>query len=107
MKFYKQLYVGESVKHPEKIKWKLRFRAGTPEIYCIVLAHGTDQLEIVHSAIYLQKYYKKHIPYVIGIAASYKEALDIVVRITQEAVSTNGNGDLKAYLLDEARLHDK
>lgn len=101
MKFYKKLYVGESIKNPNKVKWKLRHNAGQFQIYVIALAGGDDQLEIYHCAFLQQKYYKKYPPYIIGIAGNYDEAVGIVIRITQEALEKNGTPDLKKYLLPE------
>lgn len=101
MKFYKNLYVGEGIKHPNRVKWKLRHNAGQFQIYVIALASGQDQLEIYHCAFLQQKYYKKHPPYIIGIAKGYEDALDIVVEITEAALARYGYPDLKKYLFPE------
>ena len=71
-------------------------------MYVIALAAGSDQLEIYHCAFLQQKYYKKHPPYIIGIARKYDEALDIVVKITKEALARDGYPDLKRYLFPES-----
>lgn len=101
MKFYKKLYVGKSIKNPQKVKWKLRRNAGQFQVYVIALASGREQLEIYHCAFLQQKYYKKNPPFIIGIAGSYEEAVEIVMEITQEAVRRLGIPDLKKYLLPE------
>lgn len=101
MKFYRHLYVGESIKKPNKVKWKLRHRAGQLKIYVIALAGGDDQLEIYHCAFLQQKYYKDHPPFIIGIAGGYEEAVDIVVEITQAALKETGSPNLKKYLFPE------
>ena len=101
MKFYKKLYVGESIKNPNKVKWKLRHNAGQFKVYVIALAEGDGQLEIYHCAFLQQKYCKKNPPYVIGIAGDYKEAVNIVIRITEEAIEKLGSPQLKKYLLPE------
>ena len=49
MKFYKNLYIGEGIKHPNIVKWKLRHNAGQFQVYVIALAAGRDQLEIFSS----------------------------------------------------------
>ena len=101
MKFYKNLYVGEGIKNPNKVKWKLRHNAGQFNVYVITLAGGRDQLEIFHCAFLQQEYYKKYPPYIIGIASGYDEAVDIVIEITQAAIEVNGSPDLKKYLFPE------
>lgn len=101
MKFYKNLYIGESITNPNKVKWKLRHHAGQFHVYVIALAQGDDQLEIYHCAYLQQKYYKKYPPYIIGIAGGYEEAIKLVIKITEAALEQNGNADLKKFLFPE------
>lgn len=98
MKFYKNLYVGETIKNPNKAKWKLRRGAIQPDLYVIALARGSDQLEIYNSIFLRQKYYKKYPPYIIGISKGYEEAVDIVMKIAQEALDKNQSPDIKRFL---------
>lgn len=103
MKFYKNLYIGETIKKPNKVKRKLKHHAKQLKVFVILPASGDGQLEICHSMILVQPYYKKkeNAPYIIGIAGSYDEAVALVCRITEEAVAQNGNADLKKYLFPE------
>ena len=100
MKFYKNLYIGETIKKPNKIKRKIKHHARQLKVFVIILAAGDDQLEICHSMILGQPYYQKkeNAPYIIGIAGSYEDAGALVCRITGEAYAQNGNADLKSYL---------
>lgn len=100
MKFYKQLYIGDTIKDPNKIKRKLKHHAKQLKVFVILLASENEQLEICHNMLLLQPYYKKkeNEPYVIGIAGNYEEAVALVCQITEEAVKQNGNADLKRYL---------
>lgn len=109
MKFYKNLYIGDTIKKPNKVKRKLKNHAKQLKIYVIILAAGADQLEICHSMLLGQPFYKKkdNMPFVIGIAGSYDEALELVCNITMEAVAQNGNADLKNYLFPESRTAGK
>lgn len=100
MKFYKNLYVGDTIKDVKKVKRKLLFNAGQLGIYVIALCRGRDQLEIYHCAFLQQKYYRKNPPYIIGVANGYEEAVEIVRQIAAEAYECNGNCDLKKYILD-------
>lgn len=103
MKFYRYLYVGDNIKNPNKIKWKLKHHAGV-QVYVITIAAGNDQLELFQSAYLKQKYFRKHPPIVVGIASDYNEAVQIVMRITQECLSITGNCNLKEYLKQKVRL---
>lgn len=104
MKFYKYLYIGDTVTEPAKVKWKLKHHAGV-QAYVITIASGVDQLEIIHSAYLKQRYYRYHPPIIVGIASGYDEAVQIIVKITKECVEAMGNCNLKEYLKQKAR-HD-
>ena len=103
MKFYKHLYIGDTVKNPARIKRKLKLHAGV-SVIVITIANGADQLDIFHSAYLKQKYYRYHPPVIVGIASDYKEAVEIVLKITNECVSENGNCNLKEYLKQKAKI---
>lgn len=107
MKFYKKLYVGDTIKKPNQIKRKLKRYAKLPSVYVIALASGKDQLEIYNSLLLQQPYYKERETYIVGIAGSYKEAVSLVCRITEEAVSKNGTADLKNYLSKQVKSERK
>jgi hypothetical protein len=101
MKFYKYLYIGESVKDPEKVKWKLKVNAGQLAFYVITLAEGSDQLEYYHAAFLKQKKLRRLSPppYIIGIANGQAEAQEIVTKIVGECYAQTGTANLKEFLL--------
>lgn len=103
MKFYKNLYIGDTIKKPNQIKRRLKNHAKQLKIFVILLSQDSDQLEICHSLLLEQPFYKKkeNTPYIIGIAGSHEEAVAIVCQIAKEAVARNGDADLKRYLLAE------
>lgn len=105
MKFYKNLYIGDTITNEKKIKRKLKRHAKQLKVFVILLASGNDQLEICHSIVLEQPYYRKkeNAPYIIGIAGNYEEAVTLVCRIAKEAVTQNGNADLKRYLFPETQ----
>lgn len=100
MKFYKNLYIGDTIKNPDRVKRKIKHHARQLQVFVIMLALGDGQLEICHSMLLRQPFYKKkeNEPYIIGIAGNYEEAVEIVCKITREAVAQNENADLKQYL---------
>lgn len=102
MKFYKYLYIGDTVTNPQKVKWKLKHHAGV-QVYVITAASLPDQLEIFHSAYLKQRYYRYHPPIIVGIASNYDEAVQIVMKITQECLETMGNCNLREYLKRKAK----
>ena len=103
MRFYKKLYVGESIKHPEKVKWKLRVAAGQMNVHLITISqNGSNQLECFHNALLKQKVFRRQDYFIVGIAGNYEEAISLICRMTEECISATGTVDIKAFLLNES-----
>lgn len=100
MKFYTQLYVGEQVKNLRRIKSRLRRGSRFVNAYVITFATGTDMLEIYNSRVLAQKYYRDFPKTIVGIAADYDEAVNLVIKITEETLKNRGDCDVKAYLTE-------
>jgi mannitol/fructose-specific phosphotransferase system IIA component len=98
MTFYQHLYVGQSIRKPDRIKKKLKKYAKLPKVYVIAYNSDTKQLEFYHSILLQQWYYKEHSPYIIGIAGSEEEAVELIRQILEETVRNTGGTDLVAYL---------
>lgn len=98
MKFYKNLYIGDTISNPDKIKRKLKKYAKLTNVYLIAYVEKDKRIEIFHSVMLQQYYYKENPPYIIGIAGSQKEANEIICQIAGEAVQKTGEADLVAYL---------
>jgi len=102
MRFHGKLYIGDSIKHPELTKWKLRVAAGQFNVYLIVVSNNQDnQLECFHNALLKQRFFRRQKLYVVGIAGNYEEAMDLIQCITQDCVSQTGSGNIKAFLLNK------
>lgn len=100
MYFSKKLYISPSLeKKYRRVKWKLRTGRPQPLIFVIALTKGEDLLEIYHSAMLKQHYYrqKEHSPYIVGIANGYSAAVDLVSNILCDVYTTTGGFDVKAY----------
>ena len=98
-RFYKNLYWGDSVRKHSQVKWKLYHGSGQITIYCVKRADSTgDQLDIIHCAFLKQPYFRLNPAYIYGIAGNYKEALDIVLKINDEALLAGYEGRLLEYL---------
>ena len=102
MRFCSKLYISPSLaKKRRKIIWKLRAGYPQPLIYVIALAGNDDLLEIYHSGILRQKYYKKkaNAPYIVGIACGYGDAVECVIDIIRDVLESTGSYDVKAYFM--------
>lgn len=102
MKFYKSLYVSESLKKQKRqIAWKLKTRIFMPSIYIITIADNSNLLDIYHSAILKQPYFRNNNLFVVGFCTSQSEATDIVQDILKDVLKKYGNLDVKKYFLGE------
>ena len=100
MRFSRKLYISPSLdKKCGTVKWKLRTGRPQPFVYVIALAKNNDLLEIYHSGMLKQKYYRKkqNAPYIVGIATGYSGAVDLVMEIIQDTLRETGAYDVKAY----------
>lgn len=100
MRWYDDLYVGESIIHKKsKIKWKILHNAGQINIYVITLASNPKNLlDIIPSQELLQKAYPKKDLYVVGLAKGYDEALEVAASIVDEVYQKTGGFAVADYL---------
>lgn len=93
------MLIGQSVadeKKLNKIKRKLRFRAGTVFVHVITMNQGDDLFDIWNAASLKEKHLRKHFPMIVGIAGSEEEANNLVVSEIAECVK-NGKLPMKQY----------
>lgn len=98
MKFYKNLYIGDTIKNPGKTRRKLKRYAKLQNVYVIAYMAQSGHLSVYHNLMFQQRYYRENPPYVIGIAGNQQEAFEIVRQIAEESVRETGRADLIAYL---------
>ena len=99
IKFYNNLYVSDSVKNINKIKWKIRIGRGQLNIFLIIISNSSDQLECIHNALLKQPIYRKLDLKIVGFATSYDESLLLIQKILEDVWKETGNADMKDYLL--------
>lgn len=95
MKWYKHLYVGESLtEKKEKVVNRLNHNVLQPNVYVIVLAeNGKDNFRIISSLELLQKGYPKEDLTVVGIAKGKEEAFLLVGTMIQDVYDKTGSVD--------------
>jgi len=100
--FSEELYIGESIdiRKLEKIKKSLCNTPGFAKVFLVTIsANPTEQLDIIESKYLTYAYYNTHPLYVVGLAKSNGEAVGLVQRIVQDCLDTQGDVDLKKFLL--------
>lgn len=105
MKWYDRLYLGDSVRNPHKIKWKINHNAGTIDIYVIAFASNEKNLlDVIPSWELMQRGYPgKDQMKIIGLAKGREEAFMLVRAIVDEVYQNTGNTDIKAYLKENLK----
>ncbi len=100
MKWYENLYEGESVRHKiEKVKWKIRHNAGQINIYVIAIASNPQNLlDIIPASELMQKGYPKKDIYIIGLAQGMGEAHEVIKEIIDEVYQNTGGFEIAPYL---------
>ena len=100
MKWYKDLYVGESIRHKTKIiKWKIKHNAGQINIFVITIASNPQNLmDIIPAHELMQKAYPKKELFVIGLAKGKTEAYKVVTQIIDEVYRETGGFAVLPYL---------
>lgn len=101
-KLYKYLYWDEKIpeKNRDRIKWRLKVSKRDRPCYVLALNEGSDQLDIYHSFVLLQSYFRKRHKFIVGVAADYDGALEILQQIAKECYEKNRDADLKKYLAE-------
>ena len=100
MEWHEDLYLGSSIRHRHrKIKWKIIHNVGQIRVYVITLASNEKNLlDIIPSWELMQKYYPKRGLFVVGLAGTYDEALELAGRIINDVYRTTGGFDVRSYI---------
>lgn len=101
MKYYKYLYISDSLKSKkDKIIQKLNKNKLQFDVFLVTLPRTKhNQLEIINSQILLQPSYPKEDLFVVGIFSSYDEAVEMIETIAQKVYSDMQGIDIRNYIL--------
>ena len=101
MKWYKELFIGESLSlNAKQVIKKIKKRHLTPGVYIVAFASNSmNLLDIIPTTELLQKGYPKEELYIIGLAFGMKEAKELVRQIVDETYQSTGGIAVKDYLL--------
>lgn len=105
MKWYKNLYVGESIaKNKRRVIWKIKHNVGVLDIYIISFASNKDNLfDIIPARELLQKGYPKENIKIIGLAKGRDEAFELVQQIIDEIYQCTGDVNVWEYFKEKGK----
>lgn len=100
IKWYKNLYLGESIKRESKrIKYKIIYHKRISGYCLITLPSNADNLlDIIYCETLSLPYYKARSYDVIGLTGDKTEAFELVGSIIREVYLKTGSFDIKGYL---------
>ena len=99
MRWYKDLYLGSSVKNRKRYyKYCISYSKKLTGTYCIVLSqNGGDLLDICHSELMRFPNFFPEDPLILGIAGSRSEAFLLAGDIIMDVIKETGGTDVRAY----------
>lgn len=103
MKFFQDLYLGETVAPKvDQIMKKLNNGKTVPNLYLITISQNPDNmLEIVPQWEVLQKGYPNTDIKVVGLSNGKKEAITVVQFIVEQALQETGSANAREYLMEK------
>lgn len=108
MRWMNHLYTGDRASLREKeLKARIRDRKWSADTYVLMPASNPrDQVDILHANFLRQAHYRSQRELtIVGIASGKQDALNLVMRITDECLRLTGGADLRSFL--EARIREE
>lgn len=99
--YHPGLYLGDSIKGRklDRIMKRLEKKPIFSSVFLVTLSrNASDQLELYAAKELAKSYYRKNPPYIVGIAGSREEAIELVKQIVEECLQARGDCALKEYL---------
>jgi len=103
MNWGRKVYAGASVKAQlEQVRQEMEEGRCRTGLYVITSSYnGKDQLDIRPARSLMKEPLREAGVRILGVAASKKEALELVREMTQDCVDETGDADLRRFLEDE------
>lgn len=103
VKWYRKLYMGKTAKKKRyEIVWKVKHNAGMLHAHVITLASNENNLlDIIPCRMLLQEGYPKKNMFIVGIAADYEEALEVVQNIIMEVYHATGGFQIRKFIMEQ------
>ena len=101
MKYYKDLYIGESIKEKkDEILEKLETNTIMLQLYVITLTKSEqNQLEFMKSLLWRESADKEKL-LIVGLAGNYEEAVYLIEKITKEVYAATKGANIRKYICD-------
>lgn len=106
---YCDLYVSDSLEEKKnKVLKNLMDHKLQPSVYILTLSQGEQNHLEFFSALLLKQHVFDHAElFVVGIADSYDDAVDLVEEITREVLAETGGTNIRGYLTARQKEFEK
>lgn len=103
MRWYKKLYVGESIQNKaDRLRWKIEHRAGTVDIYLLTFpSNSQNLLDIIPAVELMQRTYPQRDLFIIGMERGRDNAMQMAADILDEVYHKTGSFDVRSYILNQ------
>lgn len=99
MKWYKKLYLGESIKQVKWLQFKIAHGKKPAGYYCITLPENQKNLLDIYPSEFLRTPgMKADDLYIVGLASDKREAWEVIRSIIEDVYVHTRGFDIKAYL---------
>lgn len=106
MRWMNHLYIGDRAGSREKeIRAAIRGRKRTTDAYVLMpAANPENQVDILHANFLRQAWFQNQPELtIVGIASGKPDAVNLLMRITDECVRMTGGADLRGFLAKRIR----
>lgn len=109
LKWYKYLYLGETVRGKEKkVMRRLEKGKPVPGIWLVTLASNEkNNLDLLPADFLVQKALRNLCPMIVGIGFTRVEAMMILLRITAEVYEDTGKMNIRLWLTEKEQRGEK
>ncbi|MCH5280262.1 MAG: hypothetical protein J1E61_02245 [Lachnospiraceae bacterium] len=106
MHIYKKLYCdGETDSRKKKIIRKLKYHGGLTGVYVITVSAGEDYFDLIPGYSFKQKAYPVQELLIIGLAATYDSAVELVIKMIEDFSARYGTCQFKNLFLQEKEMN--
>ena len=98
-----ELYIGEGIaSRADGILSRLQNDDFTDNAWLLTLStNKSNQVDIIHTVFLKERWIRKSLPMIVGIAATKPEAMRLIARILEDSLKTHCGADIRAYLVEK------
>ncbi|MBP3458448.1 MAG: hypothetical protein J6K58_04505 [Lachnospiraceae bacterium] len=106
MHIYKNLYCdAETLPQKKKILRKIKYHGGLLDVYVITVSEGKDYFDLIPGYSFKQKSYTTKNLHIVGLAAGYEGAVELVQQMIADFTGQYGTYRFKNSFMQEKEMN--